>query len=41
MEKIRRPLGDPPPARLEFGRPAAADAIPNPTPNSTDATKGA
>jgi hypothetical protein len=41
MEKIRRPLGDPPPARLEFGRPAAADALPNPTPNSTDATKGA
>jgi hypothetical protein len=41
MEKIRRPLGDPPPARLEFGRPAAADAISNPTPNSTDAIKGA
>jgi hypothetical protein len=41
MEKIRRPLGDPPPARLEFGRPAAADATSNPTPNSTDATKGA
>ena len=41
MEKIRRPLGDPPPARLEFGRPAAAVAIPDPTPNPTDAIKGA
>ena len=36
MEKIRRPPGNPPPARLEYGRPEA-DAITD----STDATKGA